>query len=70
MRIDCIFLEKLDLYNYANKLDKNMVKLICRQFFQKICHDRDWDMYLSKNIDNINKFVLQDFDKLIQIIMN
>ena len=67
MRIDCIFLKKLDLYNYANKLDKNIAKLICRDvvFPKRFDHDRDWDMgIVSKNIDNIHKFVLQDFDKL------
>lgn len=67
MRIDCIFLKKLDLYNYANKLDKNMVKLICSDivFRKRFDHDRDWDMgIVSKNIDNIYKFVIQDFNKL------
>ena len=67
MRIDCIFLKKIDLYNYINKLDKNMVKLICRDITYpgRFDHNRDWDMgVVSKNIDNINKFVSQDFNKL------
>jgi len=67
MRIDCIFLKKLDLYNYANKLEKNMIKLICGNICDpnRESHDRDWDWgIVSKNIDNIYKFVLQDFDIL------
>ena len=67
MRIDCIFLKKLDLYSYANKLDKNMIKQICRDVVirGRLEHDRDWDMGLvSKNIDNINKLVSYDFKVL------
>ena len=67
MRIDCIFLKKLDLYNYANKLDENMVKVICNNavYPGRFDHNRDWDMgIVSKNIDNIHKFVLQEFDIL------
>lgn len=67
MRIDCIFLKKLDLYNYANKLDKNMVKMICsaHRRSESFDHDRDWDMgIVSKNIDNIYKRVSNDFNIL------
>jgi len=74
MRIDCILSKKLDLYNYANKLDKNMVKLICRgdnvQWAgggkdERFDHNRDWDMgIISKNIDNIHKFVTYNYNTL------
>lgn len=67
IRIDCAFLKKLNLYNYSYKLDSNMVKFICHDIVRpnRLDHNRDWDMgIISKNIENINKYVLQDFKKL------
>ena len=67
MRIDCVFLNKLNILNYANKLDNNIVKMICRDIIvpDRFDHDRDWDMgVVSKNIDNIYKFVSYDYQFL------
>lgn len=67
MRIDCIFVKKLDIYHYVNQLDTNIVKLICRDQIvpKRFDHNRDWDMgILSKNIHNIQKFICNDFNNL------
>ena len=64
MRMDCIFSVQLDLHNYINKLDKDMVKLICRDVEcpERYDHNRDWDMgILSKNADNIYKWASRDY---------
>ena len=68
MRIDCIFLKKINIHDYVNTLDENMVKLICRDeiFPNRFDHNRDFDMgIVSKNIDNIYKWITYDFKHLI-----
>lgn len=69
MRIDCVLSKKINVHEYTNKLNNNIVKYICRDVQRGECarkdHDRDWDMgIVSKNIDNIRKLMNGDFHHL------
>ena len=68
MRIDCIFSKKINISNLTNKLNDNIVKLICSNnvFKKRLDHNRDWDFGIySKNIDNILKYMTSNYDKIL-----
>lgn len=65
LRIDTIFLEKLNLSTYFKKIDNDTVNVICRDvIFKNRCdHNRDWDFgIISKNHNNILKYVSFDYE--------
>lgn len=64
IRLDCLLSYKIDLDNYIKTFDNNNVKLICRDdiHHNRMDHNTDWNMgIVSKNVDNINKFILNEY---------
>lgn len=64
IRLDCLLSYKINLDNYIKTFNHNNVKLICRDivFEGRQDHNRDWNMgIISKNIDNIKTFILNDY---------
>lgn len=62
--LDCLLLYKINLDNYIKTFNHDNVKLICSDIvcLNRMDYNRDWNMgIISKNIDNIKTFILDDY---------